>query len=195
MRTDLFQTRGPAGLLAFVLVLVGCVEGSGRPDGLYYSPPQSTGQETVSTALSPAEVAKALQAAGLGDVRLIGESTVRLGSKDPRLVDCGMITQVALGNVADVPGNAPKAVFIEGFVSPEGLIERDVSSVSEVRLTRLADGSGYAIDERHKVTRRYDAVASPARSTSSVSFDEMSEAAFPNKTSCRSSGYVANLLR
>jgi hypothetical protein len=183
-----------AGLQVLALGLLGCVEAPGQDNGLYYRPPVSKGQTSISTRLDPAEVAKALQDAGFSDVRLVGSDSVVLRSNDPRLVDCGTMIQVAEGNAAEFPANAPKSVLIEGFVTP-GLIQRDMSSVSTVQLTRLPSGNGYAIGEQHTVTRHFVALQGPERSTASVTFDGTQGAAFSDRTSCQPTGFIARTLR
>jgi hypothetical protein len=177
---------------ALWLGLAGCVGEVAGPDGLSYRPPSASGQDFVATAKTPAEVAEMLGRSGLGEVRVNG-GTVTLVSRDARLIDCGTFIQVALGNRAEFPANASDAVLMQGFPA-SGLMQRAVTSRSTVRLTRQADGKGYAIAEEHLVTREYEAVGSSARSTSRVTFDEGTEGVFPNKTSCRSSGLVAGLL-
>jgi hypothetical protein len=179
--------------LATCLGLAGCIQTAPQGDGLFYRPPESVGQASVATAKTPAEVAQVLQGAGLGKVRADARS-VTLVSNDPRLVDCGTFIQVALGNRAEFPANAPDAVLMQGFGSP-GLMQRGVDTASTVRLTRLADGTGYAIAERHTVTRHYQTVATGAKSSSSASFNEASSGTFPNKTACTATGLVAALLR
>lgn len=179
-------------LLALCGGLAGCAPATAPEDALYYRAPTGSGVSSVATALTPAEVGKVLRAAGLGQVRTDAGS-VTLVSSDPRLVDCGTFVQVSMGNRAEFPANAPLAVFMEGFPSP-GLVERGVETRSTVRLTRMADGSGYAIAETHAVTRRYQVIESGVRSASRVAFDQGSEGTFPNGTMCRSTGLVAGLL-
>jgi hypothetical protein len=176
------------------LALAGCVGTKDLDNGLYYRPPEASGAASVGSGLDPAEVAQALREAGFTDVRRVGTDTVVLRSADPRLVDCGMLMQVAEGNAAEFAGNAPRAVLIEGFVTP-GLIQRDMTVASQVRLTRSAGGDGYAVQEQHMVTRHFTALEGNARSRASVSFDEAAGAAFSDGTSCQSSGLIAGLLK
>ncbi len=187
-------SAGPClAVVAVSLGLAGCVETTALDEGLYYRAPTSSGQEFVATGKDAAEVAGILRAAGLGDVRTrAGEVT--LTSRDVRLIDCGTFVQIAMGNRAEFPANAQNSVLMEGFVTDD-LIQRGLDSRSTVRLTRAADGSGYAVSEAHSVTRRYQAVSTGSRSSTTVTFDAVSDGAFPNKTSCRSSGLVASLLR
>jgi hypothetical protein len=195
MHTSSKALRGLIGghAVAMSMILASCAPPE-REEGLYFQPPKSTGGSAVSTSLAPTEVAQALRDAGFGNVRAVGDDIVLLKSNDLRLVDCGTLIQVSKGNEAEFPGNAPKSVLIEGFVTP-GLIQRGIRSVSEVRLTRQSDGSGYAIDEKHVVTRDFAAVSSRARSTASITFDEVGAASFADRTSCRSSGLIATTLR
>lgn len=180
-------------LLALALGLAGCVETTAPMDALYYRAPSASGAASVATAAAPDQVAQILREAGLGDVRT-GAATVKLSSRDARLVDCGTFVQVSLGNRAEFPATSREAVLMEGFPAP-GLVQRGVETRSTVLLTRLSDGSGYAISETHTVTRRYQVLATGQRSTSRVSFDGTSDGVFPNQTSCRASGLVADLLR
>jgi hypothetical protein len=190
-----FAVTGSRGLTAFAacLALVGCMETAGREDGLFYRPPTSTGQDFIATTMTPSEVAEVLGSARLGTVRS-DTNSVTLVSNDLRLVDCGTMIQVAFGNRAEFPASAPSAVLMSGF-APPGLYQREVTSASTVRLSRQADGKGYAVAESHKVTRKYEAVDFNGRSSASVSFDETSVGQFANSTSCRSSGLVGTLLR
>ena len=184
-------TLAPA--LVLVLGLAGCVATLPAEDALYYRAPTADAAATVATTRSPDEIAQVLRDAGLGSVRADAGS-VTVNSSNPGLVDCGTFVQVSLGNRAEFPANAPLAVFMQGFRLP-GLVERAVETRSSIRLTRLADGAGYAIAETHTVTRRYQAIETGARSVSRVSFDGSSDGVFPNTTSCRASGLVADLLR
>lgn len=179
--------------LVFALCLAGCVSTVPAEDGLYYTAPRTQGTGFVATDKDPAAVAMILRAAGLGTVRA-GLASVTLSSRDLRLIDCGTYVQVAMGNRAEFPATAPQAVLMEGFTTP-GLIRRAVDSRSTIRLTRAADGSGYAVSEAHSVTRRYQALGSNARSKATVTFDEGSAGTFSNGSLCRSSGLVATLLR
>jgi len=190
-----FLRSTPRRLLALglALALSGCVETT-RGDGLYFRAPQASGATSVKTGLSADEAAAALQAAGLGDARVARDGSLRLSSTDPRLVDCGTLIQVSFGNEAEFPGNARDAVLMRGFTTP-GLIRQMVSSSSDIRLTPLADGSGYAIDEAHQVTRRLDALETGAKSRQTIRFDESTSAGFGTQVTCRSSGLVAAVLR
>ncbi|HLQ19439.1 MAG TPA: hypothetical protein VK146_10710 [Tabrizicola sp.] len=188
----MFGARGVA-VLALCLGLGACVGAGSQEDALYYVAPKSAGQATIMTDKDVAEVAAILRGAGLGEVRA-GSGTLTLLSGDVRLVDCGTFVQVAMGNRAEFPATSSDAVLMEGFQSP-GLVQRKFATSSTVRLTRQADGKGYAVTEAHKVTRTYQVVDSRKRSSSSVSFDGTSEGVFSNKTSCRSSGIIAALLR
>ncbi|MDZ4087804.1 MAG: hypothetical protein U1E69_13505 [Tabrizicola sp.] len=180
-------------ILVLGLGLAGCVGTAPAEDGLYYTAPATKGVDFVATDKDPAAVAMILREAGLGTVRA-GATSVTLSSRDLRLIDCGTYVQVAMGNRAEFPATAPEAVLMEGFTTP-GLIQRAVDSRSTVRLTRAADGSGYAISEVHSVTRRYQALGSSARSKATVAFDQGSAGTFTNGSLCRSSGLVATLLR
>jgi hypothetical protein len=180
-------------MIALCIGLSACVDTTGQQPGLFYRPPTASGQTAIPTTKSPVDIAQILLDAGLGTVRSDATS-VTLSSTDARLIDCGTFVQVAMGNRAEFPANAPSAVLMEGFATP-GLIQRGIASRSTVRLVRQSDGSGYVVSESHEVTCRYEAVATGARSSFSVNFDATSVGEFANKTSCRSSGFVGSLLR
>jgi hypothetical protein len=187
------KTGGWPTLIVLCFGLSACVDSAGQQSGLYYRAPTTAGQATIATTKAPAEIAQILRNEGLGSIRFDANS-VTLSSTDTRLVDCGTFVQVAMGNRAEFPANAPSAVLMEGFATP-GLIQRGVDSKTTIRLVRQPDGLGYAVSEAHAVTRRYEAVATGAQSSFLVTFDATSVGEFANKTYCRSSGLVGSLLR
>jgi hypothetical protein len=179
--------------LVLTLLLAGCVE-TKPDDGLYFRPPTSSGSERVMTGRDPDEAAQALRDSGIQEVRLANDGTITLRTNSLALVDCGTLIQVALGNRSEFPGKTEVSVLLSGFVPP-AIHRRTVGSRSDVTLTPLPGGGGYVIDEAHRVTVQFDAVDTGRRKSWSVSFDERSTGTFPDKTSCRSSGEIARLIR
>lgn len=183
----------PRLAVLIALVAAGCAEMPAGEDRIAYRPPAAESAARVATTKDSAGVAQALRAAGFDNVTVLRDGSVRLRSDSAALVDCGTIVQVALGNRAEFPATTAKAVLIADR-PPNDPAVRSVRTRSEVRLVPLADGSGFAVGEAHRVTVTYTSALTGRSSHSSASFDGTQVARLADKSSCRSAGLVQDIV-
>jgi hypothetical protein len=124
---------------------------------------------------------------------------LRMTSDRLELVDCGQLTQTALGATAGIDGNAALAVIFDSD-STGGIVRREVTSTTEVTVTvgpALEDGTALAtLEEAQSVTIK---TLSPDRSQelASETRDVVTGGAvsFADGTICRSSGRLVDAFR
>lgn len=193
MRSSMPMPIRPLSALTAALLAAACTGMPAGEDRLATRPPVSAAAATLATDAGPAEVAQALRDRGFSDVALLRDGSVRLRSSSPALVDCGTVVQVAMGNRAEFPGTAAKAVLIANRPPGDPLVRR-VETRSEIRLRPLSSGGGYAVEESHRVKLSYQSVKTGRKSVSSAAFGTGDSARLADNTTCRSSGLIATIL-
>lgn len=171
------------------LVLTGC-NAIPNEEGLYLVERPEGGVSSVRTSKSISQIAAAFQAAGFKDVAIVDAgSTVEASTQSEKMVNCGTIAQVALGNRATFPGSAPRAAVIYN----NELFVRLVDTKSTVRV-QMGEGDLYSISEDHRVTLEYQAPDGTTLFRQTKSFDQRQGAAFADGVSCESAGGARAVL-
>lgn len=175
--------------LALPVLLAACAE----PGIVPYLPPSpvDTSSVALSADASASTVATQLRDAGYS-VSNVGGSRIEAVSSDNSTVDCGVITQVTFGNVAEFAGNAPSAVM---YVSTDPIVitQREVDVATRAVVT-LADGQAL-IEETSDVTMSWTRVDETRAGAVTERVLAGRLTAFPDGTSCTISGKTASILR
>ena len=184
-----------AGTLAALLVVAGCAE---REGAFFRSPEPGTAPEIVrlstsSTAESVHSVSAILKDNGFRIARANAAAGVVEGSADgSAFVDCGLITQYALGNKAQFEGASPLSVIYTSGETVDFVL-RGVEARTRVRV--LVDGSVANVTENHDVTMTWSNPEGKGTRTDRRSVRPGELTRFEDNTACVTSDRVADLLR
>lgn len=183
------------GALATLLVMAGCTEKEGA---FFQSPDPGTAPEVVklstsSTIESVAAVASTLKRNGFSITRASSATGIVEGSADgSAFVDCGLITQYALGNKAQFEGASPLSVIYTSGETVDFVL-RGVSARTRVQV--LVDGSVANVTENHDVTMTWSNPEGKGTRTDRRPVKPGELTRFEDNTACVTSDRVADLLR
>ncbi len=193
--------RRPFGLFSVMSVLTlaacGATSTFNMEDGTmrFLAPSIAASGDTVTSKLTPEQVAAAFRAAGYNRVS-VGRSgkTVRIRSPRADMIACGEIVQQARGVQARFDGNARRAAILAASDQAEkDLLFRNLTANSELVLTQL-DENTYQVREDHSVTLEYRWAVSGEGWTQTFDFGLDGRADFADKTQCVSASIAQTIL-
>lgn len=191
------------GLLAVLLTAAACGTIPSMGDDISYAPPESARTGSVVLRV-PGDnrrilrlISADLQRAGFKIDNLDPSSgELRARSRRPDLVDCGSLTQTALGTTARIDGTAPLAAIFSSKAKG-GVLRREVRTLTEVTVNIAADDPGKAtLDEKQTVTlRNVTADGATVLSSQTLAATKGAFMAFSDGTICTSSGKLVDAFR
>ena len=186
-------------LPAVVSLTVFLTSGCAPEDGLYFQDPkpgddpQVVRLGTSSNVDSVRTVASTLRSNGFMVTREEPSSGIVEATADgAAFVDCGIITQYALGNRAEFAGSSPSAVIFLGGETAEFVLRR-VSASTATRI--MIQDSVANVTESHDVTMSWSDPEGNVTSTDRRWVRPGEPTRFKDNTACVTSDRVANLLR
>lgn len=121
---------------------------------------------------------------------------IRAKSRHPYLVNCGLLTQSARGEVATIRGTAPLAAIFDAD-APEGVLRREVRVRTEVTVRLEAGETQRALlDEKQTVSLlKLSADGGTVLSSQTLAAVKGEVMTFADGTQCMSSGKLVEAFR